>query len=80
MQAAAYEELQTFTESQAIPARNPFGKGAIDCTHQLSADVALLSDAKPGLEDLRKALGGDRAKAMAARPDYVAKAPQRMAK
>lgn len=43
-------------------------------------DVALVGDAKLGLEDLAEALRSDGTKAMAARADYVAEVPARMAK
>lgn len=43
-------------------------------------DVALVGDAKLGLEDLAEALHGESGKAMAARADYVAEVPRRMAK
>jgi len=44
------------------------------------ADVALWGDARCGLEDLAAALAGDAAKAKAARADYAAEVPARMAK
>jgi acetolactate synthase I/II/III large subunit len=45
----------------------------------LPADVALWGDARAGLEDLAEALADDRRQARAARADYVAEIPKRMA-
>ena len=45
-----------------------------------TTDVALVGDAKLGLQDLTEALHGESSKAMAARADYVAEVPKRMAK
>ncbi len=44
------------------------------------ADVALVGDARCGLEDLAEALQGESKKARTARADYVAEVPARMAK
>ena len=43
------------------------------------ADVALWGDARAGLEDLAEALAGEAKRARAARADYVAEIPSRMA-
>jgi acetolactate synthase-1/2/3 large subunit len=44
-----------------------------------TADVALWGDARAGLEDLAEALAGEAKRARAARADYVAEIPSRMA-
>jgi acetolactate synthase-1/2/3 large subunit len=44
-----------------------------------AADVALWGDARAGLEDLTEALAGDAIRARAARADYIAEIPSRMA-
>ncbi|HEV2098299.1 MAG TPA: thiamine pyrophosphate-binding protein [Stellaceae bacterium] len=45
----------------------------------MPAEVALWGDARAGLEDLAEALAGDARQARAARADYVAEIPKRMA-
>ena len=44
-----------------------------------TADAALWGDARAGLEDLAEALGGEAKRSRAARADYVAEIPSRMA-